>query len=102
MSYTTTDYGNWTNRVEQFSASVEDSVLAIFIDGTDGWNFDAIVTEYRAAINEALPDRVALVGNEFIGPYREEDCDWEGELDIKALVDEIDLMEIVKRHEIGK
>jgi hypothetical protein len=104
---TTTSYGTWTNRVEQYSANFETSVMDAFgSDGTEGFDFDAIVADYRNAINAALPNSVSLCGSEFIGPYHADDCDFDGypmdeddRLDIKTIVESVDFWAIVEKHQ---
>jgi hypothetical protein len=106
---TTTNYGTWCNTVDRSSLNVETGVLDGYFgsEGSDGFDFEAIVSDYRDAINEALPDGVFLTGNDFIGPYYEADqgfdgfpADDDGNLDIKAIVDGIDLNAIVERHQL--
>lgn len=104
----TTSYGTWNNKVDRYRLTVEQSVVEAFgAEGTDGFDLPAIVADYRAAINEALPQGVTLVGDEFIGPYRPEPdafagypVDDDGGLDIKAIVDDIDLWAIIEKHDI--
>lgn len=104
---TTTSYGTWNNRVAPYELTVEHTVTEAFgSEGPDGFDFDAIVADYRAAIDAALPDSVFLCGDEFIGPYYEADRDFEsysldedGRLDIRAIVDGIDFWEIATRHD---
>ena len=104
---TTTSYGTWTNRVEQYSADFETYVMEAFgSEGPEGFDFDAIVADYREAINDALPDSVSLCGSEFIGPYESEDwaaagypTDEYDRLDIKAIVETVDFWEIAAKHE---
>lgn len=104
---TTTSYGTWTTRVEQYAADFETSIMDAFgSEGTEGFDFDAIVSDYRDAINEALPNGVSLCGSEFIGPYESEDwaaagypVDEDNRLDIKAIVESVDFWEIVARHD---
>lgn len=65
----TKSYGTWNNLIDMYSSSVEDTISSAFGEhGSDGFDFEAIVTEYRNAINEALPQDFTLVGNEFYGP----------------------------------
>jgi len=61
--------------------------------------------DYREAINQALPARVFLTGEEFRGPARPREGEFDGyptddlgDLDIAAIVQSIDLQEIVARH----
>lgn len=93
---TTTSYGNWT-KIEWTSVSVEDTVASALGDFVDDYDLDGLVSEYRNAINDALPDGVSLCGNEFIGPAYGKDCDFDGypltkggELDLKAIVESVD------------
>ncbi|WP_399554228.1 hypothetical protein OG582_40600 (plasmid) [Streptomyces anulatus] len=114
MSYTTTSYGTWCNKVNQFSTSPDSDVLDYINGGDNAWQtrleesgaLELIQDEYREAINAALPDSVALAGDEFIGPaYPEDDefdgypTDEHGTLDLKALIEDIDLQPIVDRND---
>lgn len=106
---TTTDYGTWKNTVDGSSLTVEQTVEESFgTEGTEGYDIDMIVLEYRTEINQALPMGVALCGDQFYGPCYEGDQEFEGyplneygDLDIKSIVDKIDLWEIIKRNEEG-
>lgn len=109
MAYvTTTSYGTWNNHIDQYATGLEHTVTEAFgSEGTDDFDFEAIVSDYRNAINEALPDSVALAGDEFIGPAYADDqvfhgypVDEDGRLDIKAVVKGVDLWEIVARYEL--
>lgn len=99
MSFTTTDYGSWNNHADEYELTVESSVGTSLGDYAHEYDVDAIVADYRDAINKALPDRVTLTGNEFIGPAYEKDCTWEGDLDIHAVIESVDFWEIAERHE---
>jgi hypothetical protein len=103
---TTTIYGTWTTRVEPYSATFATSVYEALGDYADECDIDAIAADYRNAINEALPEGVALVGDEFIGPAYDADCDFDsyptdeyGRLDIKTIVESVDLWAIVAKHD---
>lgn len=104
---TTTSYGTWNNHGDKYNTSVEASVTDAINGGDADWRervdstgaFDSIVADYRQAINDALPDSVSLCGDEFIGPYYDDDCGWEGELNISELIEEIDLFAIVEKHD---
>jgi hypothetical protein len=105
---TTTSYGTWNNRVESGELTVEQSVIVALGDYADDYDLNAIAADYRAAINEALPQGVSLNGDEFYGPYHREDATWgsdledeDGRLDIKAIVDGIDFWAIAAEHEIA-
>lgn len=105
---TTTSYGTWNNRVAPFSADFETYVTEAFgSEGIDGFDFDAIVADYRNAINDALPDGVSLCGSEFIGPYESQDwaaagypTDEDNRLDVREIVEGIDFWEIANRHQV--
>ena len=106
---TTTSYGIWNhydiwNHVDRYNLTVEATITDAFgADGADGFDFEAIVSDYRTAINAALPPGVALCGNEFITDCVFDcDCDCDaaaGARDIKTIVDEVDLWEIIERHD---
>lgn len=114
MSTTTTSYGTWCNRVNTLSLSPDADVVDYVSGGPSDWQellqasgaLDRIKDEYRAAINAALPDDIALCGDEFIGPWEPEDGEFDGypqdedgALDFAAMVEDIDLAEIVERNE---
>ncbi|MFE3429857.1 hypothetical protein [Streptomyces sp. NPDC059171] len=113
-SYTTTSYGTWCNKINQYSTSPDSDVLDYINGGDNAWQtrlkesgaLELIQDEYREAINAALPDSVALAGDEFIGPAYPEDnefhdypTDEHGALDLKALIEGIDLQPIVDRND---
>jgi len=101
----TTSYGTWNNRVDPRALTVEQTIYETLGGYADEYDIDAIAADYRAAINEALPEGVALAGDEFIGPYYDKDATWgpelekDGRLDIKAIVGSVDLWAIVAKHE---
>lgn len=105
---TNTSYGTWCNTIDRYSTSLESTVAGCFgSEGDDGFDTEAIVSEYREAVNAALPASVTLSGDEFHGPYYAEDQDFDGyatdrdgNLDIKAIVDSVDLNAIVERHQL--
>lgn len=108
--FTTTDYGTWCNHGDRNNESVEASIADAVNGGDREWRermeaagaFEKIADDYRAAINKALPDRVSLNGNEFLGPAYEADYTWEpGTLDIEETVKGVDLNEIIERHDVG-
>lgn len=92
---TTTSYGSWNNHGDRSALTVAQTVQEAFGSwGSDGFDVEAIVREYRAAINRALPEGVHLVGNEFIGPWPQMD------IDITACVKSVDLWPIIQRHAV--
>jgi|SRR5689334_703169 len=66
---TTTKYGTWI-QFGDGGLTIEDNVTeALGEFGNDAcFDIEAIVTEYRAAINAALPAGWSLDGNDFHGP----------------------------------
>jgi hypothetical protein len=103
---TTTGYGTWNNRVAASDLTVEQSVSVSLGDYYNDYDVDAIVSDYRTAINEALPQGVSLCGDEFIGPYSADDATWNAELDdedsrldIKAIVEGVDFWKIAAKHD---
>lgn len=95
---TTTSYGTWCNRVNEFETSPEDGINAYLGDSdADEYDMDAIRQAYRDAIDAALPADVSLCGNEFIGPaypepgeFDDYPQDEDGALDIRAIIEELD------------
>lgn len=99
---TNTSYGTWYNH-QGHELTVEESVAVALTDYADDYDTDAIASDWRDAINEALPDQVALAGNDFLGPYYEEDFTWEGGaegLNIREIIEGVDFWEIAARHEL--
>lgn len=115
MSYTTTtSYGTWCNQVSPYSTSPDADVVDYIGGGDSDWlelveksgALEEMQSDYRAAINEALPPSISLCGDEFIGPAYPEDGEFDGYpideyggLDLKALLEDIDLADIVDRND---
>ena len=85
-----------------------------YVDGAlDGWpgiDVEAVVDEFRDAINAALPDSVSLCGDTFYGPAGHEVVDFEtdgypvdedGALDFKTIVESVDFWAIVQKHDVS-
>lgn len=98
-------YGTWNRTAAAYSLTLEQSVGdALNGEYTDS-ELAAVIEAYRDAINAALPDSVSLCGDEFYGPYYEDDCadhagyprDAGGRLDISAIVESVDFWAIVER-----
>ncbi|OVZ99516.1 hypothetical protein B9W64_37625 [Streptomyces sp. CS159] len=113
-SITTSTYGTWCSRVNVYSNSPDDDVVAVIDGGSPEWRqaldetgaLARMQADYRAAIDAALPADVALCGNEFIGPTEPEPGEFAGYptdsagcLDFAAMVEPIDLEEIIARHD---
>jgi hypothetical protein len=93
---TTTSYGTWVNAGDRYALTVEQTIQEAFGGwGTEGFDVDAIVRDYRAAINEALPNGITLAGEEFLGPWPRV------AVDIAACVAGVDLWPIIERHNLG-
>ncbi|GHG15259.1 hypothetical protein ACFFSH_40075 [Streptomyces filamentosus] len=95
---TTMNYGSWFNH-QGHELTIKSSVITALGDYGNDYDVDAIADEWAKAINDALPTHVFLTGDEFIGPAYEADKDWEGDLDIKEIIEGIDFWEIVARYE---
>lgn len=110
-----TTYGTWNNHGDNSALTVEASIANATATAPCEWlermeeagAFTKIANKYRTMINAALPDSVCLSGNEFYGPYAPEDQDFEGypqdkhgALDIKAIIESVDLWEIVGRYDV--
>lgn len=107
MSTATTDFGTWVN-VDPMNATLRDNVLAALAEHVGDYDVDAIETEYRHAINVALPPGVTLNGDDFYAPYYDVDrhfdgypLDEHGALDLRAIVDGVnaDFWTIAHRHD---
>lgn len=95
----TTSYGSFSRNVADPgpASSLADYVASALGDHADDYDIDAIVDEYRDAINKHLADEgITLAGDEFYGPYpRPENA---GEIIADAIKD-VDFWTIVARHE---
>lgn len=83
---TTTGYGTWCNRVNQYSTSPDADVVDYINGGDSAWQtmlqetgaLEEIQTAYRRAIDAVLPPSIALCGNDFIGPAFPDADEWDG------------------------
>ena len=103
---TTTSYGTWTNRADNLSLSVDQTVYEALGDYAGDYDTAGLTDAYRNAINEALPRSVTLSGDEFYGPYYPADqnfdgypLDGDGRLDIKAIIDGIDFWALAEKYD---
>lgn len=101
---TTTSYGTWTTLIDRDAANFKASVDMNLGAYAEDYDVEGIVEGYAQAIADALPDGVSFVGNEFIGPAYQADCDWDGyprtedgALDIAAIVESVDFWETAGR-----
>lgn len=108
----TTSYGSWYN-VTGTNVTPAGDIGDAITGGDREWRermeesgaLDEIESEWRKAIRAALPDGVDLAGSEFIGPYEDREfpgypTDEYGSLDLAAIVESVDLMEIVQKHDV--
>src|SRR5690554_1521453 len=95
----TTSYGSFSRNVADpgGAGSMRDYITTALGDHADDYDIDAIVDEYRDAINERLADQgITLAGDEFYGPYpRPENA---GET-IADAIESVDFWTIVERHD---
>ncbi len=99
---TTTSYGTWSNCAG--ALSIRDTVNDFTNGGGDQWNarllisgaLEAIIDDFRDAINAQLPDGVTLHGDEFYGPYPRGVFD---SAEITDVIEAVDLGAIVERHD---
>jgi hypothetical protein len=96
---TNTGFGSWYNH-QGHELTIQQSVIVALGDYGDDYDVDAITRDWRAAINEALPDTVTLSGDEFYGPAHDTDRDWEGDLDITSVIEAVDFWALAARHEL--
>jgi len=93
------DYGPWSDFGD---GRTPESYVEDALGGHPaGCDLYAASAAFRRAVCEVLPDRVTLAGHHFFGPYDEQDCEWDSPLDIRAIIDSIDLEPIIKAHQAG-
>jgi hypothetical protein len=93
---TTTSYGTWFHFVRTTSLGLRDLVDEVLGEHFDKATLDAVETDYRAAINAALPEGVSLAGNEFYGPHP---LDWAKRDAIADAVESVDIWAILGRRQ---
>ncbi|PBC71597.1 hypothetical protein BX265_6207 [Streptomyces sp. TLI_235] len=108
---TTTSYGSWLNH-QQHTLTVEQAIADAISGGDSDWlermdtsgACDNIASEYRAAIQAALPDGLWLTGDEFIGLHHSDPSytDTLAEFDIAAAIEAVDLNAIVERWDVDE
>lgn len=96
---TMTPYGTFIGNVADpgGAGSMRDYITTALGDYADDYDIDAIIADYRGAINERLADQgITLAGDEFYGPYpRPENA---GET-IADAIESVDFWTIVERHD---
>lgn len=108
----TTGYGSWNNHGDRDNVTIEASIADAVNGAHSDWHermeaagaFDRIAADYRKAIDDALPEGIALSGNEFIGMHHTDPhyTDSVGDFDIAGAIKGIDLQQIIMRHDIDE
>lgn len=108
----TTGYGTWCNHGDRDNVSIEATIADAVNGAPRDWHermeaagaFDRIADDYRAAINDALPQGVTLAGNEFIGMHHTDPGYTEevGSVDIAETIRGVSLQEIIERHDVDE
>jgi hypothetical protein len=91
----TTEYGTWGD-VGGSTVTVEDYIAVALGEHGEGFDVEAIASDFRKAVNEALPEGVSLNGNLFFGPHG---VAAEDRPDLRETVDSVDFWEIAVRHD---
>ncbi|MEV5204924.1 hypothetical protein [Streptomyces sp. NPDC053720] len=90
--WTTTTYTTWVRVMPELSP--RETILSFYSSeaATEG-EVDEATKAYVQALDAALPERIDLIGEEFVGPAHESDRPWQGEpLDlIRQAVESVDL-----------
>lgn len=92
---TTTSYGTWNNHGDRTHVRVEDTVAVYLGEFVADYDFGALVTAYRAAINAALPEGVSLNGDEFYGPHPRD-----FDLDLPEAIESVDLGSLAEQYDL--
>lgn len=108
--YVTTGYGTWVNYGDQYNVSVEGTILTAINGGDTDWQermeasgaLARIASDYRDAIDDALPAGISISGDDFIGVHHTDPNYTEevAEFDIAEAIRDIDLNEIIKKHDV--
>lgn len=104
---TNTVYGTWATYTRDAltpEATLEDALVNAESEWreriTETGTFEKMAEDYREAINDALPEGIALIGEQFYGPYRgpgaAKDEDFES---ITEAIDAIDVQKIIDTHD---
>ncbi|RPK56180.1 hypothetical protein EES43_24370 [Streptomyces sp. ADI96-02] len=106
----TTSYGTWNNHGDSGNLSVEASIVDAINGGPSDWQermessgaLDLIASDYRDAIEDALPAGISIAGNEFIGLHHTDPdyTDEIGDFDIREAIQDVDLWTIIQKHDV--
>jgi hypothetical protein len=101
----TTEYGSWNTTVDPGTLNAGHMAVESLAEWASYYDAEGLSAAFRDAIDAALPDRVSLCGDRFIGPYRVRAGEWDGypttevRLDIKAIVDGIDFWRLARAYD---
>lgn len=97
----TTEIGTWaTLGPSSSTVTIQGTVADAVGEFAADYDIDAIITDYRDAINAAMPEGVSLHGQDYIvGPYRREGWTDEELAEVREAIASVDLWEIVGRHD---
>ena len=99
MTTTTTSYGSFVGLVGDPgpAGNMRDYVTTALGDYAGSFDVDAIVADYRDAINERLADEgITLAGDEFYGPHHRPENSRDT---IAAAIGEVDFWAIAEKHD---
>lgn len=99
MTTTTTSYGSFVGNVADPgpAGNMRDYVTTALGDYAGSFDVDAIVAEYRDAINERLADEgITLAGDEFYGPHPRPEHSTET---IADAIEDVDFWAIAEKHD---
>ncbi|MFF3094187.1 hypothetical protein [Streptomyces cyaneofuscatus] len=106
----TTNYGTWNNHGDSGNLTVEASIVDAINGGDSDWQermessgaLDLIASDYRDAIEDALPAGISIAGNEFIGLHHTDPdyTDEIGDFDIREAIQDVDLWTIIQKHDV--
>lgn len=94
---TTTSYGTWFYFVRTTSLGLRGLVDELLGEHFDKATLDAVETDYRTAINAALPEGVTLAGDEFHGPHPLDSAKRDA---IADAVESVDIWAILRRRSV--
>lgn len=92
---TTTNYGYWADH-SGVHTDPRDDVLDFLGEYAADYDIDGLVDAYQDAINQQLPDDIALRGRDFFGPYpRREGFEHE----IRTAIESVNLSDLAEKYD---